>query len=140
MQPPKWFVKSLALIDGDYFTEYDELSRGWYILRRMEMKKKGVHIKNPRVGWYKRLNEDTLTDIRKRKWLGRKYDTVNHPEKYLNMIIQNNKEATLRRKREALYRIADGLMFGHRAGSQSKFDMGASYDRSRNQNRSPQPG
>jgi hypothetical protein len=140
MQAPKWFLRSLSLLDRDYFPEWDELSKGWYILKRMEVEKRGVHIKNPRVGWYEHLNEKTLEDLRRRKWLGRKYDTVNHPEKFLNMLIQNNKEATLKRKREALYKMADGLMIGHRAGSQIKFDIGASYDRSRNQNRSPQPG
>ena len=117
---PDYIKRDLRIIDPLYFFEWDEASFGWFVRRRMLLDRNKLFIRNPRVGYYKDLDEAILgLKIRKREGLKSKGQKAE-----LDEIKRRNKEAKERRRQDNYDFMADGLMFGYRMGSRKTYDMG----------------
>ena len=120
---PNYIKRDLTLIDKTYFFEWDHLSKGWFVKRKMRLERHLLFIRDPRIGYYKTLDEAIL-DLKIRKREGIRLNLDRNPEAYLNEIKKRNKEAKEKRRRRNFERMADGMMFGHRMSVRKFYDMG----------------
>lgn len=136
MTPPEWFLKELAVIDSSYFLFFNEEYQYWEVKKRMDFNRKiGENVasniqlraraKNPTVAVFKRLNDDAILEMRKRKYLGLKHNRLYREDDYINWIIQQNREAKSKKKELADEMVADGAMRWFKARHSHQVDYGA---------------
>lgn len=126
---PEHFKKNLKLIDPDYVAIYNPEYDVFEIKSRQKIMKGDV----PKwlvfnLAIFKELNDEALTNLRYRKWLGRKYAKKGE---YLKWIKEMNAEAKAKRRQIALEQQAEGYIKIHNFGKKKYFDFGASYGRTK---------
>jgi len=122
---PNWFKKDLKIIDPNYRAIYNPEYDLFEIKNRIEIRKANVPkwlVFNLAV--FKELNEEALTNLRYRKYLGRKYSKKGE---YLKWIQSMNSEAKLKRRQLALERMAEGFIKIQNFGKKKYFDFGGHY-------------
>ena len=120
---PGYVLRDLEIIDPAYYFEWDARSEGWFVRRKLVIDRHGLFIRNPRVGYYKDLDEAIL-DLKIRKREGVRLNLDRNPSAYLDEIKRRNKEAKERRIRENREFMAEGFMFAHKLSTSKTFDMG----------------
>ena len=124
---PDYIKRELAIIDPLYYFEWDTLSEGWFIRKTMRLEKRGLFVHDPRVGYYKDL-DDAILDLKIRKREGLRLNLDRNPKAYLDEIQKRNQEAKEKRRKENFERMADGMMFGHRMSVRKFYDMGGRFN------------
>lgn len=133
---PEWWKKDLKRLDPNYTTVYNPEYDVFEIKSREAIRKGNV----PKwlvfnLAIFKELNEEALTNLRYRKWLGRKYTTTAERIKW---IKEMNEEAKAKRREIALEMIAEGFIRIHNFGRKKYFDFGGHYVNNRSKkSRSP---
>lgn len=137
--PPAWFVKELAVVDSTYFLWFNEEYDYWEVKKKMDFNRKidedvakniqlRARAKNPTVAVFRRLNDDAILEMRKRKYLGLKHHRAYRDDDYINWIISQNREAKAKKKELADEMIADGAMRWHKARTSHRVDYGGTND------------
>jgi hypothetical protein len=147
MYVPKWFLRELKIIDPTYFVTWNDEYQYFEIRKKMNMEKivevpgkeilsgEELHglrrpqllkitMRNPTVAVFKILNDQALIDMRKRKYIGLKFQRNNDPLAYLKWIMAQNKEAKAKKEEIAHEMITDGIMKMHKLETSKTFDMG----------------
>lgn len=120
---PRWFLKDLEIIDATYYPEWTWEAGGWYIKKRLEAFRLGVKISNPEVGFYPQWYPDNriLDELRHRKREGQRLSLDRTPDKYLDEIMDRNREAREKAREANFQFMAEGMMEGHRMATKKTF-------------------
>lgn len=108
------FKKSLKIIDPELFVVMDYETNTYDIWKDCEFEVGNTHWKEERmIDSFEFLNDDALTHLRYRKWLGREYNTVDDPKRYQAWIKETNKIAIEKKHNLALDMMTRGWMKIH---------------------------
>jgi len=122
MYIPRSFLHELKIIDPELFVVQDYETGTYDIWKDCEFDVGNKHWKEERmIDSFERLNDDALTKLRYRKWLGRKYNVVEDPKRYHAWIKETNKVAIEKKHNLALDMMTRGFMKIHEHGTKKTF-------------------
>lgn len=117
---PSWFEKELKIIDPTYFVVFNKTFEYYEIKKQMNVVKDGrLVVTRPTLAVFRKLNERALTNLRERKFVGRKYSQ--DPMKYLKYLNSLNVEAKKKKRALALEMMAEGYVRIHNLGRKKIF-------------------
>ena len=136
MVVPEWFKKELEVIDPRYFVVYNPDYNYFQVRHRFEYVVVTNGGLNKREGeaalaTYTHLNDSAITDMRRRKQIGLKFQRTYNPNAYLQWIKAMNREAQQKAHRLALEMAAEGFMKIYQSQTTQAFDIGASYEKAK---------
>jgi len=121
MEPvPNWFKRELRTVDHRYRVEVDEPGQIYRIVMDadviMESPFQGAfRITGPKVvDVFQHLNDDALTHLRYRKWLGRQMKIVENPRAEWSYLLAQEKAAKAKEMNIAHDMMAEGMMEGYK--------------------------
>jgi len=124
MNPPRWFVQDLRLIDPTYFPAWNDDYHYWEIKKKLEVYRKdkdngkAVFLKDPTVAVFETLDMRAVHRLRSRKLVGLKYAGT---KKYLKDIERQNREAQAKGRELARDRIAREFMDAYKISKRKMF-------------------
>lgn len=134
---PEWFKKELEVIDPRYFVIYNDKFDYYQVKHRFEYVVVVDGRLNKREGeaalaTYTHLNDSAVTDMRRRKQIGLKFQRTYNPNAYLQWIKAMNREANQKAHRLALEMTAEGLMKIYNFDRVKQYDMmGTSFEKAK---------
>jgi len=146
---PKWFERELKIIDPRYYPVWNTAWNYWEIKCRLELSRSvenpktinngeiiKLSLRNPTVAVFQSLSEDSLFQLRKRKYIGLKFHRAYDGNKaYIEDVLRRNAEAKSKKEELAAELMAEGYMkiydLEHKktyVGSSSQFKEGENHD------------
>jgi len=123
----KWFLRELKLLDPDLKVRYNPDLNYFEVTKVVNayLPKKGggyAHIQRELIrAVYDHLNDEALTNIRYRQYLGRKHNAKGDPNAYMKLIMEENKAAKAKESRRAREMIAEGARRMYMVGRQKYY-------------------
>ena len=117
---PNWFKRELKILDPKYYVVYNDHYNYFEIKHTVRIIRHGREfISRPNLAVFKVLNDAAMTNLRKRKYVGRKFQ--GDTKKYLNWIRRNNEEAKEKKRQIGLEMMTEGYMRIHNLGRRTYF-------------------
>lgn len=114
MYIPVWFTKALNIIDPELFVAIDYEARTYDIWKECEFEFGHERWKEERmIDSFERLDDNALTKLRYRKWLGRKFNIEEDPTRYHAWIKEQARIAQEKKHNLAMDMISRGWMKIH---------------------------
>jgi hypothetical protein len=116
---PTWFKKELAIIDPHYKVEFNDRYQYFtvFMLKEYVVENENGARKVSRyvpLATYRSLNDTALTDLRRRKQIGLRFQRTYAPEAYLDWIRAMGRESREKEQELALEMKTEGYMKIHR--------------------------
>ncbi len=105
------FLKALKIIDPEFFVVQDHETGTYDIWKDCTFEFSKERWKEERmIESFERLDDDALTKLRYRKWLGRKFNVENDPKRYHAWMKEQARVAMEKKHNLAMDMISRGWM------------------------------
>jgi hypothetical protein len=120
VSPPAWFVRELKTVDHRYRVEVRESSQVYAIVMDADVVvespiRGAFRITGPKtVDVFQHLNDDALTALRRRKYIGRQMKILERPNAEWEYLIAQERAAKAKEMNLAHEMMAEGMMEGYK--------------------------
>jgi len=129
VSPPKWFLRQLSCIDPTYYIRLNEETHLYEIVKDVDhvipfRDGQKYRLRGPRiVDVFIRLNDDALNKLRYRKYLGRRMNILENPQKEFNFMKAQETAAKAKEKALCDEMVAEGISEGYKYEIQRKHSV-----------------
>lgn len=120
VSPPAWFLRELKTVDPTYYVRTKEDTQVYEIVKDadilVESPMRGAfRITGPKVvDVFRYLNDEALTHLRHRKYLGRRMNILESPQKEFSFLMAQEKAAKQKEMNIAYDMMTEGFQEGYK--------------------------
>jgi len=123
---PKWFRRELKLLDPTYWIGYDTHSDSFHIMKDIgyNLVVDGVrtHFSETQIrASFKHLDRVAMTSLKRRKYLGNKFNAKGDEMAYWKDIERKDAEQKAKTSNDAIDQITEGVMKAHKLSTVKTF-------------------